>query len=111
MRILAIERDLTPPGASVPADLFRQEAAAVWALEKQGTIRDIWFTTQGRNAVVMLECANGTEARRHLATLPLVRAGVIDFTVHELQSYDGYERLFSSSPKTAVAKPEEPPEY
>lgn len=111
MRILAIERELTPPGAAIPADLFRQEALQVWALQKQGIIRDIWFITQGRNAVVMLECPNGTEARRHLATLPLVRSGMIDFTVHELQSYDGYERLFSSSPKPSVAKPEEPPEY
>lgn len=111
MRILAIERELTPPGASIPADLYRQEALQVWALQKQGTLRDIWFTTQGRNAVVMLECANATEARRHLASLPLVQAGMIDFTVHELQIYDGYERLFSTSPKAAVAKPEEPPEY
>ena len=111
MRILAIERELTPPGASIPADLYRQETLQVWALQKQGIIRDIWFTTQGRNAIVMLECSNGTEARRHLANLPLVQAGMIDFTVHELQSYDGYERLFSSSPKAAVAKPEESPEY
>lgn len=111
MRILAIERDLTPPGATTPADLLHQEAATVWALQKQGLIRDIWFTTQGRNAVVMLECTNGAEARRHLAVLPLVRAGLIDFTVHELQSYDGYERLFATSPKAVAAKPEEPPEY
>lgn len=111
MRILAIERELTPPGASVPPDLLRREATEVWALQKQGVIRDIWFTTQGRNAVVMLECLNGAEARRHLAALPLVRTGMIDFTVFELQSYDGYERLFSANPKDAVAKPEEPPEY
>ncbi|MDI1248767.1 MAG: hypothetical protein PSV13_07890 [Lacunisphaera sp.] len=111
MRILAIERELTPPGASIPTDLLRQEAVQVWALQKQGLIRDIWFTTQGRNAVVMLECSGGTEARRHLATLPLVRAGLIDFTVHELQSYDGYERLFSPGPNAPARKPEEPPEY
>lgn len=111
MRILAIEHDLTPPGAATPADLYRQEALQVWTLQKQGIIRDIWFTTQGRNAVVMLECPNGKEAKRHLATLPLVQAGLIDFTVHELQSYDGYERLFATGPKAAVAKPEEPPEY
>jgi muconolactone delta-isomerase len=112
MRILAIERELTPPGASVPPDLYRQEAAVVWALQKQGIIRDIWFTTQGRNAVVMLECPDAAGARRHLATLPLVRAGMIDFTVHELGAYDGYERLFSpGGPQAAASKPEEPPEY
>jgi muconolactone delta-isomerase len=111
MRILAIERELTPPGAAVPPDLYRQEAAQVWALQKAGVVRDIWFTVQGRNAIVMLECPDATEARRQLAALPLVRAGMIDFTLHELGTYDGFERLFSSSPKVSVAKAEEAPEY
>jgi len=112
MRILAIERELTPPGATIPADLYRKEAAEVWALQKQGVIRDIWFTIQDRHAVVMLECPNAAEARQQLAALPLVRAGLIDFTVHELATYDGYERLFSpGGPAGPVPKPEEPPEY
>lgn len=111
MRILAIERELTPPDASLPADLLRREAAEVWALQKTSIIRDIWFTTQGRNAVVMLECLNATEARRHLATLPLVQAGVIEFTILELCAYDGYERLFTAAPKSPAPTPEEPPEY
>ena len=111
MRILAIERELTPPGAAIPADLLRREAAEVWALQKQGLIRDIWFTTQGRNAVVMLECPNAADAKQHLATLPLARAGLIDFTLHELASYDGFERLFSPGPGEPAPKPEEPPEY
>ncbi len=112
MRILAIERELTPPGAAIPADLLRREAKEVWALQKQGVIRDIWFTTQDRHAVVMLECPNAAEARQQLADLPLVQAGLIDFTVYELGAYDGYERLFSpGGPAAPAPKPEEPPEY
>lgn len=111
MRILAIERELAPVGATLPPDLLRQEAAEVWALQKQGLIRDIWFTTQDRHAVVMLECQNAAEARQHLAALPLARSGLIDFIVHELVSYDGYERLFFTGTGPPVAKHEEPPEY
>jgi hypothetical protein len=113
MRILAIERELTPPGAAIPAYLLRSEAKEVWTLQKQGVIRDIWFTTQDRHAVVMLESPNAAEARRQLATLPLVQAGLIDFTLHELGAYDGYERLFAPARSAAVPapKPEEPPEY
>lgn len=111
MRILALERELAPPTASLPPDLLRHEATVVWSLQKQGTIRDIWFTTPGRSAVVMLECPNAVEARRHLATLPLVQAGLIDFTVLELNTYDGYERMFTRDPKVLVPKPEDPPEY
>ena len=110
MRILAIERELTPPGAAIPADLLRREAAEVWTLQKQGLIRDIWFTSD-RHAVVMLECPDAAAAKEHLAALPLVRAGLIDFTIHELASYDGFERLFTPGPGKPAPKPEEPPEY
>lgn len=111
MRILAIERDLSPPSAALPPDLLRQEATEVWALRKQGVIRDIWFTRQNHHAVIMLECQHLAEARGHLASLALVRAGLIDFMVHELVSYDGEERLFATGKEPLRPKPEEPPEY
>lgn len=110
MRILALERDLAPLGGAISADLLRREAAEVWALQRQGVIRDIWFTP-GRQAVLMLECPDAAEARRQLATLPLAQAGLIDFMVHELVAYDGFERLFAPVAGGPSPKPEEPPEY
>jgi muconolactone delta-isomerase len=95
MRILAIERECPKAPAVTTEEVLRVEAACVWDLQRRGIIRDIWFTTSGNHAVIMLECTNATEARQHLAVLPLVHAGVIDFTVHELRSYDGFERLFA----------------
>lgn len=95
MRILAIERELPNAPAVTMEQILRVEAACVWDLQQRGIIRDIWFTAAGNHAVIMLECASATEARQHLAMLPLVHAGVIDFTVHELRSYDGFERLFA----------------
>lgn len=110
MRILAIERDLPVPARPDVSAVLHEEAARVWALSKQEIIRDIWFTAADRRAVIMLECPSAVEARDHLATLPLVRTGVIDFTLHELHTYDGYERLFGSA-EPAVHMHEEPPEY
>lgn len=95
MRILAIERELPTAPAIAMEQILRVEAACVWDLKKRGIVRDIWFTASGNHAVIMLECASATEARQHLAMLPLVHAGVIDFTVYELRSYDGFERLFA----------------
>ena len=95
MRILAIERELPTASAGTLEQILGVEAACVWDLQKRGIVRDIWFTAAGNHAVILLECASATEARQHLATLPLVHAGVIDFTVHELRSYDGFERLFA----------------
>jgi muconolactone delta-isomerase len=108
MRILAIEHELpTPPHAKL-APLLRAEAAGVWALQKRGLIRDIWFTAADRRAILMLECPNAAE---HLATLPMVQYGLIEFGVYELAGYDGYERLFATGAKPSVVQSEEPPEY
>lgn len=96
MHILAIENDVIAPPALKTKELLRAEAARVWDLREQGIIREIWFTADQHNAVIMLECADAAEALRNLKSLPLVRAGVIDFTVHELRAYDGFERLFSA---------------
>jgi muconolactone delta-isomerase len=111
MRILAIERELPMPVHQSLDELLHQEAAVVWDLQKHGIVRDIWFTTADRRAVIMLECAGVAEAQQHLATLPLVRTGLIDFTLLELRSYDGFERLFATGLEPAVPHVEEPPEY
>jgi len=95
MQILAIEKGLAAIDPQQHCDLLREEAACVWKLKKQEVIRDIWFTSRDRNAVVLLECASEDEARRHLASLPLVREKLIAFDVQALRSYDGFDRLIS----------------
>jgi len=110
MRYLALERELPALPRADLADLLRQEAAAVWQLQKSGIVRDVWFTAE-RHAVVMLECPSLAAARGHLAALPLVRAGRIEFTVLELQAYDGYERLFGRPPAPGKGAAENGPEY
>ena len=111
MRILAIERELPRPVHRNLRDLLRAEATVIWDLQKTGIIRDLWLTKADRRAVILLECAGLAEARAHLATLPLVRAELIDFRRHELCTYDGLERLFAPGAPPADAAPEAPPEY
>ncbi len=111
MRILAIERELPVPVYRNLRELPREEAAAVWDLQKRGFIREIWCSKADHRAVVMLECADVAEAREHLATLPFVRASLIDFTLLELCPYDGLESLFAGHRPPAAAAAEEPPEY
>lgn len=111
MRILAIERELPRAVHRNLRDLLRAEATVIWDLQKTGIIRDLWLTKADRRAVILLECAGLAEARAHLATLPLVRAELIDFMLHELCTYDGLERLFAPGAPPADAAPEAPPEY
>lgn len=111
MRILAIERELPLPAYRNLRELSREEATAVWNLQKRGVIREIWCTQADHRAVVMLECGDVAEARQYLAALPLVRADLIDFTLIELCTYDGMESLFAGNLPAVAAVREEPPEY
>lgn len=111
MRILAIERELPVPIYRNLRELPREEATAVWDLQKRGIIREIWCTRANHRAVVMLECADVAEARQHLAALPFVRASMIDFTLMELGTYDGLEELFAGHGPPAAAGRVEAPEY
>jgi len=95
MKILALEKELSgvAPAAFTP-ELLEKEAARVWALQQSGELREIWFRHDRSDAVLMLECADVAEARRTLATLPLVAAGLIAFEVIPLKPYPGLARLF-----------------
>lgn len=94
MRIIALEKE--EPGFS--AEEFRPhlkaEAARAWELYQAGLIREIYFRADVSEAVLMLECADVNEARAMLATLPLVKAGLITFELIPLRPYSGFERLF-----------------
>jgi muconolactone delta-isomerase len=94
MKFLALEREL--PGATAEAfrPLLKDEARGVWDMQQSGTLREIYFTADQHTAVLILECSDGEMARHLLATLPLVRAGLINFDVIPLVPYDGFARLF-----------------
>jgi muconolactone delta-isomerase len=95
MRVLAIERPV--PGVAAgqfTPDVLTAEARHAWELQQAGTIREIYFRADETSAVVVLECRDAADARRILATFPLVAAGLIDFEVIPLAAYPGFARLF-----------------
>jgi muconolactone delta-isomerase len=95
MQILAIEKEA--PG--VTSEDFRPhmkaEAMRAWELYQSGIFREMYFTRDDHNAVIMMECASVEEAERALATLPLVKAGLISFELMPLVPYPGFARLFA----------------
>lgn len=113
MQILALEKPLAAIDSARHRRVLRAEAFAVWKLKKQSIIREIWFTRRERTAVLLLECPSEKAAHRHLATLPLVRAGLIGFDVRALQPYDGFDRLLRTpksplTPRRASARGGDP---
>ncbi len=94
MKILALEKEVTNCNAEKYKLFLKEEAEKVWELMQENIIREIYFTKDGNNAVLMLECNDEIEAGRILKTLPLVREGIITFEINALLPYNGFKRLF-----------------
>jgi muconolactone delta-isomerase len=95
MKIIALERPV--PGAADEAftpELLRQEARRAWELHQSGGIRELYFRADREEAVLVLEASDVGAARKVIAELPLVRAGLIDFDLVPLRAYPGFARLF-----------------
>jgi muconolactone delta-isomerase len=95
MKVIAIEKEL--PGATEQAfrPLLKEEARHIWELQQSGELREIYFNSDRHSAILVLESQSVEDARRLLTSLPLVRAGLIEFEIIPLSPYDGYARLFA----------------
>lgn len=95
MKILAIEKSVPDiPDERFTDTLLREEARRVWEMYQSGVIRELYFRSDRDAAVLVLECATIEQAGTALATLPLVRNGLIGFELLPLRAYPGFERLF-----------------
>jgi muconolactone delta-isomerase len=94
MKVLAISKRPEGVAAEQVAEHAVPEAARVWEHYCAGRIRELYFCPDRPAAVVVLECRDGAEAREILGTLPMVKAGVLDFDILPLQPFDHFERLF-----------------
>jgi hypothetical protein len=97
MKILALEKELPGAAAEAYQPLLKAEARRIWELQQSGAIREIYFNSEQHSAVIMLECAHVAEAQGLVDSLPLVKAGLIEFELIPLVPYDGLARLFAAS--------------
>jgi hypothetical protein len=98
MRIIAIAEDTPGAGQGDFAPHLDAEARRVWELQQEGVIREMYFRADRPDAVIVLECADLDAARAALDTLPLVREGLIAFSLIPLRPYPGLGRLFRDPP-------------
>ena len=95
VKILALERDVPGVTDEQFGPHLKAEATRAWALHQQGAVRELYFRADEDAAVLVLECGDLAEAER-LASLPLVREGLIAFDLIPLQAYPGFARLFAT---------------
>lgn len=94
MKFLALEQPVSDVTRDQTAPHLRAEAEGVWALYQSGVVREIYFRQDRSDAVLMLECKDLHEAQEMLASLPLVKLGLIRFEIVSLVPYPGFARLF-----------------
>ena len=97
MKFLAMEVEIEGVTPDRCRPHLRAEAERVWELYESGVLREIYFRGDRDAAVLVLECSSGDAAERCLATLPLVREGLIRFEVIPLVPYPGFRRLFGET--------------
>jgi hypothetical protein len=79
------------------SESLKREARYLWSLAEKGIVRNIWFTENTRDAVLMLEADSEQQAAALMAEAPLVDEGLIGFKVVGLTAYTGFERLFNGT--------------
>ena len=94
MKILAMEIETEGVTSEQFMPHLKSEAKRVWELYQDGTIREFYFREDRSEAILILECADASEARQTLESLPMVKAGLITFDIIPLVPYPGIARLF-----------------
>ena len=96
LKIIALEKENEYVSEKNFQALLREEAAVVWKLYQRNILREIYFRSDKKNAVLILECDSIQQADKILADLPLVKNNIIKFELIGLKPYNGLERLFES---------------
>ncbi len=102
MKLIAMEKEAIGAAAPHFQPHLQAEAIRVWELYQAGIIREIYFQADRTEAVLVLECESVEEARGVLASLPLVKEGLISFDLLPLRPYDGFSRLFATEAPPAL---------
>lgn len=95
MKILAIEKELNIIDWTSKIELLKEESRIIYKLYQAGTIREIYFN-ESKNAIIIFECESISKAEEFLLSLPLVKEGLIYFTLIELKPYTGFNRIFKN---------------
>jgi hypothetical protein len=89
MKIVAIATRKQDAKAEDFAPLLDAEANAALALYRDEFVREIYSRTDGKGAVLVLECSDIAHAERLFAKLPLVKAGLLSVEFYGVKPYRG----------------------
>ncbi len=97
MQILALSRRRPGTTPERLAPWAAAEAARAFELIAAGVLRSVHLCPERPGSALVLECADLDEARAQLATLPMVREGLIEFELSRMLPYTGLRALFADA--------------
>ena len=95
MKIIAISKPAKQMNAEKLEQPIKQEAQQLWDLYLLGVVREFYSTADKPGAVLILECADVTEAKRHLDDLIFVSEVLIEFAYYPLAPFKPLGSLFA----------------
>lgn len=89
MKIVAIATRKADAKPEEFAPLLDSEANAALVMYRDETVREIYSRSDGKGAILVMECADEAQALKALNTLPLAKAGLLSFEVYGTKPYRG----------------------
>ena len=103
MKIIAYDRFKPWVTLDTLRPYLRDEVSNLWRLWKAGIVRENYARADEPGVVIVFECPDLDEARRHIADFPLTKAGLIEWEFIALDAPLPLEFLFD--PSIDVAEP------
>jgi len=102
MKFLAMSRRMPDVSNEQVAEQAVAEALQAFRLMRSGTFEQMYFSTEWKGAVLVLQSVSRDEAQAALDSLPMVRTGLIGFDLYRLEPYDHFVRLFAGEHQAAL---------
>ena len=100
MKYLAL---LTPVAGRSMGDFqphILAEEKVVWAMYAAGVIRELYFQPEPLRVSLVFEATGNAQVEAHLATLPMIKAGLLAADVIALGPWLMFEELFDPANKS-----------
>jgi hypothetical protein len=75
--------------ADAKPEAFAPHHDAALVMYRDEIVREIYSRTDGKGAILVLECRDEAHALQVLQTLPLARAGLLSFEIYGAKPYRG----------------------
>ncbi len=94
MQYLVITSDNGHIEWNLHKESLEREAIFIWDLYRKGIVRNLWFTKDKNDAILLFEAAEKTYIEKILHDSPLAGENLLLYQIIELTSYTGFERIF-----------------